>query len=1556
MQPAVSGWLKAAQNQQAQRSAAIVRAATALVLGFCLSTAGAVTALADDTPVTPAAAPADATTPNPAQAVAAPATSAQSASPAVPSPTGSIPEPSIPEPSIPGSPSSTDPAPTGATPTGSATVSGGSVHASAEDDAPTLSLNVVIANDGTPSWDADSAAGNDSSATNGIVRVNDSVTYRINYAVNGATGKNTTLSITFPQGMEVTGVPGFCAAGSTLLPSTAGTPTLPVTDATYTSLNEQVLTCVVGDKTNASESVSVTAKVLGYVPNGHQLVLPQARITAGYGSGQTATTTEDAPPTVTASSRLKWDVSKNGMSTTADSTTFWGPGTINCPWNTSLACLQTNYSLLIGAPVNGKGAMPATGDFVLTDDLSPAALYPSLPQASLDAMNADLATYGSRILVNTTGSTLAPASTLPATPSATDYQRDVRKSGTPTWGAQLPGNVSAPGVPATIRISGTDTTLRTFPTFTGSGTVAIPTATAYAVSLLVQLYTPVVTVKTFGTNVGTSWTLPTRNTYTNFTVAGLDGETQTVQPTWNDYRSTSQVVSVQAGFGEWFAGEPRAAGNMTAAAYNPSWGVSEGPAGGALARSGAVSVTPGQTVISMLRFDGPTLADSSAWSGLGCDTWDNSKLQLQAKDYPAGAGSASAQWIPSGGVTAVWPSGLSRNGRNATQPSDAPAYVVQYSATGGAGSGNASTCTDAQGPWYDSPSAVPGNDPTLAAQGIYSAVSRVRVWTDLPVTTSGQRTFLWFSIGLHVADTGLSTGDILPNWASVLFDYSARDRAAMLADGTLRWSTSTFNASTNGGAPGDRLIAALGQTRITDRVRKGTTDAFTVTPPEVTGGDTVQFQLSPTLTSASSAPAVADVWVEDCLPSSLNYAAATRTPNIVAATAPADAKITCPAGTGTYVRWVIQNAVLNAAIDPIILSTTVAGHATDGAYTSTAGVWSASDASAATLRKDTAGVQVSNVAGVTLDQVAASAVVQLNRPGQTHNQPLQWTLSLLDRLPESGAAMSDPDVIDILPTAGADATAYNGSLEFVSASITAGGSGTRVLYTSSSAVNADPADTSNGSTGSTTWCDAASGGIVVSGTGSCPTSASEVTALRVQRPGPYAHGDTITVQVTMDAIGDVSGDRFSNRTFARVVGVKFPVGPIVSAISVTSAAVSGTTWWDLNRNGVQDETAPASGVSVRLTGTDDLGNIVDVTAVTDASGTYRFAGLRSAAGDYTVSFARPSGVPKAQLTSTKSHSATDATDSDADSDTAEVAVAVPSGTEVSHIAAGFYADGSLQLRKQLQGAGFAAFGVGDTFDYSLECTDAASGISISKDLTITAAADGVATSDQVDQIPAGSTCVITELAAAHADSVARPLTVVMPLASSGEPLTVVTDLTSTYSAGQVSLTGALEAPRQARSALAGHTFVVRVTCQSPGEPGARTTLVDREFTLSDATNLSVTDPAGNPTLLPVGTRCFATQADVGEAASVRIDHNTYDDAAIVTTDPSQVQTLSLRVVNVFACTATLCPARDTDDQLAFTGTAVSATVTAAVFLLSLGAWLRRRGRPVPIPVEKRRRG
>ncbi|HEY1376791.1 MAG TPA: SdrD B-like domain-containing protein, partial [Gemmataceae bacterium] len=71
-----------------------------------------------------------------------------------------------------------------------------------------------------------------------------------------------------------------------------------------------------------------------------------------------------------------------------------------------------------------------------------------------------------------------------------------------------------------------------------------------------------------------------------------------------------------------------------------------------------------------------------------------------------------------------------------------------------------------------------------------------------------------------------------------------------------------------------------------------------------------------------------------------------------------------------------------------------------------------------------------------------------------------------------------------------------------------------------------------------------------------------------------------------------------------------------------SASLSGSVYLDLNFNGARDQDEPGiAGVTIILTGTDSLGNVVTQTTFTDDSGNYTFANLQP--GTYQVFEVQP---------------------------------------------------------------------------------------------------------------------------------------------------------------------------------------------------------------------------------------------------------------------------------------------------------------------------------------------
>ncbi|MGB7326927.1 MAG: SdrD B-like domain-containing protein [Rubripirellula sp.] len=85
------------------------------------------------------------------------------------------------------------------------------------------------------------------------------------------------------------------------------------------------------------------------------------------------------------------------------------------------------------------------------------------------------------------------------------------------------------------------------------------------------------------------------------------------------------------------------------------------------------------------------------------------------------------------------------------------------------------------------------------------------------------------------------------------------------------------------------------------------------------------------------------------------------------------------------------------------------------------------------------------------------------------------------------------------------------------------------------------------------------------------------------------------------------------------------IATVATTVDPLTGSIAGKVYLDVNSNGVFDTgDTGIEGVSIRLTGTDNLGTVVDRTVQTNAAGDYVFAQL--AAGSYQVTETQPDGL------------------------------------------------------------------------------------------------------------------------------------------------------------------------------------------------------------------------------------------------------------------------------------------------------------------------------------------
>ena len=138
------------------------------------------------------------------------------------------------------------------------------------------------------------------------------------------------------------------------------------------------------------------------------------------------------------------------------------------------------------------------------------------------------------------------------------------------------------------------------------------------------------------------------------------------------------------------------------------------------------------------------------------------------------------------------------------------------------------------------------------------------------------------------------------------------------------------------------------------------------------------------------------------------------------------------------------------------------------------------------------------------------------------------------------------------------------------------------------------------------------------------TGAYDFTTLRpgtysIAESQPVAYLDGKDTQGTPGA-GVASNDLFSNIPLtAATDGVNNNFGEL------TPSSLAGRVFNDANNDGIQNGTdAGIAGVTVTLTGTDDLGHTVNTSTTTDVNGNYSFNNLRL--GSYVITETQPAGL------------------------------------------------------------------------------------------------------------------------------------------------------------------------------------------------------------------------------------------------------------------------------------------------------------------------------------------
>jgi uncharacterized repeat protein (TIGR01451 family) len=565
--------------------------------------------------------------------------------------------------------------------------------------------------------------GTSAGSTTHVIRTNDTITYDVQYSVNGSDATTLTVTSTLPTnaGTPVADFTGFAA---------------PCNSSSSITPDGQTLTCVIGTVTQGSAAEFLTSvKVRASTPNGFT-ISPSFTIadtgsanfssqnTSGYSQSQGVLSTgSDAFDTVTSVSKA--DILKT---TTNLSTNYIGSTT--APGGTTPQIVATyngvggvpgyfvTYPVLVqegtGSGTAGVGIAPGPNPILITDTITTGVTAEN-PGSNMCGPNGSGITipgepYG---FVGVTGSATASNS--------------VAAGNAQVWSCSIVGGVIS------ISIAGASTLGTTYPinnvTASAPYGPGVESAT-WIVSGYVRVFVP-----------------------TN----GFGGA---AQPFSDAYTSTSLPVT-PPGVSQNLPVQPPAGGSGSAGKVFVS-NVSETPLSPQIAGSPPIpAVNAGQEVVAAFTVSNTTnaaLGNTDLINNVVCDAINTSQFTI----------------TPFDGTTNPGPSATTGDAYNITGASTAPGLVVQYGDTTSASdcgasaepAANPSTVTTG---WYSTVAAVPGGAGNIVRVRVLGAIPvGDRVHVQLNVTIKGSLT-AGTNISNSISEFGTPSamGSGVPNNAAI---------------------------------------------------------------------------------------------------------------------------------------------------------------------------------------------------------------------------------------------------------------------------------------------------------------------------------------------------------------------------------------------------------------------------------------------------------------------------------------------------------------------------------------------------------------------------------------------------------------------------------------------------------------------------------------------------------------------------------------------------------------------------------------------------------------------